>query len=290
MVSFRPPPTKSGQWLRLGLTALVALHVVMSAWIVVQFEGVYTEGAPAPSEIHALIAIDKEQTLIDVKIERATSLFFYAIQRDDTASINANNTADDDDSNEDSSTGSSGNLDFSRKATLGLLFIFVLCEVAILLRNHNLLWLLRSFIWLTLMAFFVLIIPMSYVMDLGGIENANFGDDRKSDAMVHVEESSDITMVPLGLMLEYDTAGYDLGLIALENRSKVIENEPIAGSVDARSWIAFESEFSIAMGNNLHTLVFFPIVWFFIPTFPSDSEDETKDTTKEFVFNSNESE
>ena len=77
MVALRPPPTRSGQWIRLVMTGLIALHVALSAWMVIQFEGVYTEGRPAPSEIHALIAVDKDHTLVDVKIEKATALILY---------------------------------------------------------------------------------------------------------------------------------------------------------------------------------------------------------------------
>ena len=44
MVALRPPPTRSGQWIRLVMTGLIALHVALSAWMVIQFDGVYTEG------------------------------------------------------------------------------------------------------------------------------------------------------------------------------------------------------------------------------------------------------
>ena len=49
----RPAPTKFGAGVRLTATVLIAVHVLLSAWLVVQFEGRYTEGAPSPSNIKA---------------------------------------------------------------------------------------------------------------------------------------------------------------------------------------------------------------------------------------------
>jgi hypothetical protein len=288
MVSFRPPPTKSGQWLRLGLTALVAVHVVMSAWIVVQFDGVYTEGAPAPSEIHALIAIDKDQTLIDVKIERATALFMYSLNRDSSATIEGNgtinsNNTDDSKNSADTNEESSENLNLTRKITLGLLATLVFCEVLLICRVSNFSSWLRTFVWFVLIAFFVIVIPLSYVSDLGGIEGVEFGSEKDVNAMVHIEDSSNITIVPLGLKMDYQFGGYDLGLINPENRSEIIANPPPSDSEEAKSWIRFESEFSIAMGKNLDTLVFFPIVWFFIPAFSAENDDESTESTKKYT-------
>ena len=65
----------------------------ISAWLVATVEGTYTEGKPAPAEVHSLVAIDKDQTMIDVEIKKATPLFLYTLTRDADASvpINENN-------------------------------------------------------------------------------------------------------------------------------------------------------------------------------------------------------
>ena len=54
----------------------------MSAWLVVQFDGRYTEGKPSPTNIKAIIAVDDEQTLIDIKMENSTSFVLYMLGRD----------------------------------------------------------------------------------------------------------------------------------------------------------------------------------------------------------------
>ena len=81
-MSLRPAPTKFGAGVRLTATVLIAIHVLLSAWLVVQFEGRYTEGVPSPSNIKAIVAVDDEQTLIDVKIENSTSFAIYMLVRD----------------------------------------------------------------------------------------------------------------------------------------------------------------------------------------------------------------
>ena len=80
------------------MTVLLAIHVFISAWLVATAEGVYTEGKPAPTEAHSLIAIDKDQTIIDVEIKQATAFFFYALERDSDASVPVNDTTPPDES------------------------------------------------------------------------------------------------------------------------------------------------------------------------------------------------
>ena len=81
-MSLRPAPTRVGAVIRVSATAFIALHIVLSAWLVVQFEGQYTEGRPSPTTIKATVAVDDEQTLIDVKMERSTSFVLYMYARD----------------------------------------------------------------------------------------------------------------------------------------------------------------------------------------------------------------
>jgi len=294
MVALRPPPTRSGQWIRLVMTVLIALHVALSAWMVIQFEGAYTEGRPAPTGIHALIAVDKDHTLIDLKIEKATALFLYSMSRDENASAPKSNDGSDttdDEKEELSSEEKVAYLNFTRNSTLVLLAFLVICEVLIMFRIRHVSW-LRVFTWTTVMLCFVLVLPMAYFSSLGGIEGADFGGDRNYDAMVHMDDYFSFHVVPLGLVMDYDFSGYDLGLVDPENRSAVIDSPPVAGSEDAKSWIAFESTFSIATGKNVLSLLFLPFVWFFIPANPAKSTDDetSEENAKDYSIVDEESE
>ena len=68
----RPTPHRVLSGVRVGFTVLLAVHVFISAWLVVTVDGAYTEGKPSPTEVHSLVAIDKDQTVIDVEITKAT--------------------------------------------------------------------------------------------------------------------------------------------------------------------------------------------------------------------------
>ncbi|HIF91083.1 MAG TPA: hypothetical protein EYQ58_06080, partial [Candidatus Poseidoniales archaeon] len=103
-MSLRQPPSNLSSWIRVFVAAFIALHIAQSAWLVVEFDGAYTEGRPAPTEFHALIAMDKDQTLIDVDIEKATAFLLYSITRNSSAdgtetSTTQENTASSEDTN-----------------------------------------------------------------------------------------------------------------------------------------------------------------------------------------------
>ena len=59
-MSLRPSPSPTGTVIRGGATVLIVIHIMMSAWLVVQFDGRYTEGRPSPTNIKALVAVDDE--------------------------------------------------------------------------------------------------------------------------------------------------------------------------------------------------------------------------------------
>ena len=72
----RPRPHRAFGVVRLSVTVLLAVHVFISAWLVATVEGAYTEGKPAPTEAHSLVAIDKDQTMIDVEIKKRPRFSF----------------------------------------------------------------------------------------------------------------------------------------------------------------------------------------------------------------------
>ena len=81
-MSLRPAPSHVGTAVRGVATILIVIHILMSAWLVVQFDGRYTEGRPSPTNIKAIIAVDDDQTLIDIKMENSTSFVLYMLVRD----------------------------------------------------------------------------------------------------------------------------------------------------------------------------------------------------------------
>jgi hypothetical protein len=81
-----------------------------------------------------------------------------------------------------------------------------------------------------------------------------------------------MSLYSLGVSVEMEYSGYDLGLVAAENHSAVIESPPEPGSKDAQSFIKFESVFSASTGKNINSLFILPLMWFFLSA--GQSKDE----------------
>ena len=298
----RPSPRRAFGYIRFAVTVFLAVHVFISAWLVATAEGVYTEGRPSPTEAHSLIAIDKDQTLIDIEIKRATAFFFYALERDGDAAVPVNDTAssnqtttvnetdepsETDEVTERGETEEREWLAFGRQSIkLGLVFL-ILSELLMLSsfrwRHH-----VRSLAFLSTLVAFSVVFPACYMLELsgGGDEQEDStatntpGANLETVSFVHTNSSSDFSFIWLGVQLEADFSGYDLGLVEPENRTSVAQNVPETGSKDSKSFIAFESTFDIQLGKNLDSLLILPIMWYLLPasaivqTKPFSTEEE----------------
>ena len=278
----RPSPHRAFGAVRLAVTAFLAVHVFISAWIVATVEGAYTEGKPPPTEVQSLVAIHKDQTMIVVEVKKATSFFLYTLIRDGDASVPINESGGQDapQANNDSETAPSEStqaeqerawLDIGRQSVRGALVVLVLSEALMLTgmrwRHH-----VRTLAFLTTLVAFSVVFPACYMLELGGggedeDETATNtpGAELETVSFVHTNSSSDVSLVWLGLQLDADYSGYDLGLVEPENRTAVVAAVPEPGSEDASSFIAFESTFQIQLGKNLDSLLVLPLMWYLMP-------------------------
>ena len=278
----RPTPHPAFGAVRLAVTAFLAVHVFISAWLVATVEGAYTEGRPAPTEVHSLVAIDKDRTMIDVEIKKATSFFVYTLTRDGDASVPVNESGEQDapQSNNESEPASSESTeaeqerawhDNGRQSVMGALVVLVLSEALMLTKTrwrHH----VRTLAFLTTLVAFSVVFPACYMLELvGGGEDEDEtatntpGAELETVSFVHTNSSSDVSLVWLGLQLDADYSGYDLGLVEPENRTAVVAAVPEPGSEDASSFIAFESTFQIQLGKNLDSLLVLPLMWYLMP-------------------------
>jgi hypothetical protein len=258
-MSLRQPPSNLSSCIRVFVAAFIALHITQSAWLVVEFDGAYTEGRPAPTEFHALIAMDKDQTLIDVDIEKATAFLLYTYTRNSSVDGTETSTAQ-----ENTASGEDTNyLENSKSMTLLFLVLLVLSEILLALHVRFAMQ-IRASVWAITLLCFVLIMPIAFIADLGD-GNQNYSSSN-TEGMLYVHESTktDMGLFPLGVSIEMEYSGYDLGLVAAENHSAVIESPPEPGTKDAQSFIKFDSMFSAGTGKNINSLFFLPLTWFFL--------------------------
>ncbi|DAC30103.1 MAG TPA: hypothetical protein HA356_08105 [Candidatus Poseidoniaceae archaeon] len=293
-MSLRPAPSHVGTAVRGVATILIVIHILMSAWLVVQFDGRYTEGRPSPTNIKAIIAVDDEQTLIDIKMENSTSFVLYMLVRDyDEPKQNETTPSEQPTQSSDSSEDepSKDRLDQARLFTKACLSLLVLSEL-VMLFGFRLRATLRGVVWSSVLLCFLVLLPGAYLSDLTGGEegdeesestsndslaNETFVAQTEDGAMVHGTSSVDLSLAPLGVHVDMMFNGYDLGLVEKSNQSTVRAEAPEEGSKDASSWIQFESRLTAKAGKNIQSLFILPVLWLVFPAVSLRQKTEPED-------------
>ena len=281
-MSLRPSPSPAGTVIRGAATVLIVIHIMMSAWLVVQFDGRYTEGRPSPTNIKALVAVDDERTLIDVKMENSTSFVLYMLTRDYEEPPSNETPTDQPDSSSSTDSGESEErLSQARLFTKACLVVMILTELAMLL-GLRFRGTLRGVSWTAVLLCFLVVLPGAYLSDLTGGDGSEDSDERKNTSnndlanetfvaqteegsMVHGTSDLKLSLAPLGVHIDMMFNGYDLGLVEKANQSAVRAEAPEPDSKDASSWVQFESRLTAKAGKNIQSLFILPVLWLVFP-------------------------
>ena len=281
-MSLRPSPSPAGTVIRGAATVLIVIHIMMSAWLVVQFDGRYTEGRPSPTNIKALVAVDDERTLIDVKMENSTSFVLYMLTRDYEEPPSNETPTDQPDSSSSTDSGESEErLSQARLFTKACLVVMILTELAMLL-GLRFRGTLRGVSWTAVLLCFLVVLPGAYLSDLTGGDGSEDSGERKSTSnndlanetfvaqteegsMVHGTSDIKLSLAPLGVHIDMMFNGYDLGLVEKANQSAVRAEAPEPDSKDASSWVQFESRLTAKAGKNIQSLFILPVLWLVFP-------------------------
>jgi len=291
-MAWRPKSTLAGQGFRITFALLIVVHVLISAWLVVDFNGKYTEGSPAPTEITALVAVDKEETLIEVKMEKSTPFILYMLFRDYDSSFEnnesltesnnqSNDTSSDNQTTEDehSNKKSNGNevewLKIGRNSVFVFMFLMIATEI-LMLFQIRFMTIFRFISWFGLVLCFTVVMPATYVLDLtddgaeeqeseDSLAGETFVESAEYGSMAHEDSTVDSELIAFGLRFDMTYSGYDLGLVEPENYTEIRENKPEENSTLANSFVKFESTLDIKYGKNLPALFLIPIAWYLFP-------------------------
>jgi len=293
-MSLRPAPSHVGTAVRGVATILIVIHILMSAWLVVQFDGRYTEGRPSPTNIKAIIAVDDDQTLIDIKMENSTSFGLYMLVRDyDEPKQNETTPSEpsEQSSSSDEDEPPKDRLNQARLFTKACLSLLVISEL-VMLFGLRLRATLRGVVWSSVLLCFLVLLPGAYLSDLAGGEegdeesksssndslaNETFVAQTEDGAMVHGTSSVDFSLAPLGVHVDMMFNGYDLGLVEKSNQSTVRAEVPAEGSKDASSWVQFESRLTAKAGKNIQSLFILPVLWLAFPAASLRQKTEPED-------------
>jgi len=286
-IALRPSHSRIGDFIRLTFTVLIVIHVLISAWLVVDFDGRYTEGKPAPTNVNALVAVDSEKTLIDVEMENSTSFILYMLYRDysepkfETNQSQADSNASTEDKEGDKEETEW--LKIGRNSVFIMMILLILSELLVVF-GIPFKSTIRVFMWLFLVFSFSVVVPATYVLDLVGDDDGKDDDTETKDSlaqetfvettetgsMAHEENSVETSLIPFGIQFDMMFSGYDLGLVEPENYSSVRAQPPEQNSTDAESFVKFESNLKLKYGKNLPSLLLIPLAWYILPAKPRD--------------------
>ena len=263
----RPPVTNSGQLVRFSLMLILITASTASTWFIVEFDMTYTDGIPAgppnAASINAQYVVDDEIEKASIHIDGFTAFNHWLRTRKSVESFNQEDVEIPDPDQK----GDSENyrLDATREVFFALTFGLLLCELLLFAKRGMPLKAIRFFLWVATVLCMLVAVPISIAYDMadGGISGV---EDPPESEFTHT--SSDIEWHYGGLEfdVEFDWAGYDMGLVPGPNRSAVRAEEPVIGTPDHDSRIAFDGNININSEGALQYLLFIPIIWFLFPT------------------------
>jgi len=228
---------------------------------VVEVESQFTEGKPAPTTIHALVVVNNEETLVDIDVERATSLVLYTLERDSgTTTTKSEGPTQNDDTDY---------LGLGRSMILGALLFVILVDIYALFSTR---W-VRSMKVLALAALLLtfMLFPFMYAYELGGgstdnLANESPGNNLETVSFVHTTTTSSADIVWIGVQFNSQFEGFDLGLLDKSERPQVIDQAPNETDEAYRSFISLESKFDVRFGKNIDSIFIIPLIWVLLRT------------------------
>lgn len=229
-----------------------------SDWFEINGRGTYTEGIDREPSIVIEYTIDSSQESISVSLENATPLLQYWRNRE-TISDHGGNNANQDDIPVASSSDDeeSSSLDITRTFVAIILFFFGLCMVEAVRKSSKIWSKVTLLAWIILGFSLILQVPMSAISDFGlsedsesstgGFDSAN-NDEVSVDQFAHYSSDFGMSLDIFSLRFDYNSQGYDLGLLVEEDRQPVIDNPPQDGESGYESFIQFKAEMKAGTG------------------------------------------
>ena len=252
----------------IALAGLFLLTAWSSTWFEITAVGTYTDGLEREPTIRTHYMIDNSHESFEMSIENSTPLLLYWIERED---VSTEPTIQEGNSSEPPATGTpssdggsdpcSGSCLDRARSLVGLTMLALFAALCLssarptipLRAAAALVWLLGTVVILTA-------VPLAAAADFGisggedigesstGGFDTNAQETVEVDQFAHFEQDGDMGLSFDGISFTYDSVGFDLGLLAGEDRQAVIESAPTEGEPGYESLIGFHGEMTIGPG------------------------------------------
>ncbi len=252
----------------IALAGLFLLTAWSSTWFEITAVGTYTDGLEREPTIRTHYMIDNSHESFEMSIENSTPLLLYWIEREDASTeptIQEGNSSEPPATGTPSSDGGSdpcsGSCLDRARSLVGLTMLALFAALCLssarpttpLRAAAALVWLLGTVVILTA-------VPLAAAADFGisggedvgesstGGFDTNAQETVEVDQFAHFEQDGDMGLSFDGISFTYDSVGFDLGLLAEEDRQAVIESAPTEGEPGYESLIGFHGEMTIGPG------------------------------------------
>ena len=251
----------------IALAGLFLLIAWSSTWFEITAVGTYTDGLEREPTIRTHYMIDNSHESFEMSIENSTPLLLYWIEREDvsteppTQEGNSSDIPTEPLSSDGGSDPCSGSCLDRARGLVGLTMLALFAALCLssarptipLRAAAALVWLLGTVVILTA-------VPLAAAADFGisggedvgesstGGFDTNAQETVEVDQFAHFEQDGDMGLSFDGISFTYDSVGFDLGLLAEEDRQAVIESAPTEGEPGYESLIGFHGEMTIGPG------------------------------------------
>ena len=251
----------------IALAGLFLLIAWSSTWFEITAVGTYTDGLEREPTIRTHYMIDNSHESFEMSIENSTPLLLYWIEREDvsteptTQEGNSSDIPTDPPSSDGGSDPCSGSCLDRARGLVGLTMLALFAALCLssarptipLRAAAALVWLLGTVVILTA-------VPLAAAADFGisggedvgesstGGFDTNAQETVEVDQFAHFEQDGDMGLSFDGISFTYDSVGFDLGMLAEEDRQAVIESAPTEGEPGYESLIGFHGEMTIGPG------------------------------------------
>jgi len=248
----------------IALAGLFLLIAWSSTWFEITAVGTYTDGLEREPTIRTHYMIDNSHESFEMSIENSTPLLLYWIEREDVSTEPTTQEGNSSDipteplSSDGGSDPCSGSCLDRARGLVGLTMLALFAALCLssarptipLRAAAALVWLLGTVVILTA-------VPLAAAADFGisggedvgesstGGFDTNAQETVEVDQFAHFEQDGDMGLSFDGISFTYDSVGFDLGLLAEEDRQAVIESAPTEGESGYESLIGFHGEMTI---------------------------------------------
>ena len=258
---------RKSEFATLLLAAAFLLMAWSGSWFEIVAEGTYNEGLDREPTIRTQYMIDNSQESFEMSIENATPLLLYWLEREDVSQEpespgeNSSDIPADTPSSDGSSDPCSGSCLDRARSLVGLTMLALFAALCLSSARPTtpiraaaaLVWLLGTVVILTAVPLAAAAdFGISGGEDVGGSSTGGFDTNTQEtvevDQFAHFEQDGDMGLSFDGISFTYDSVGFDLGLLAEEDRQAVIESAPTEGEPGYESLIGFHGEMTIGPG------------------------------------------